>query len=170
VTGPVRSALVVGNPRPASRTLSAGRHVVHGLTGAAPELEVELAGLGPALLEWSDPQVAALVEQVAAAELVVVATPTYKAAYTGLLKLFLDRFGAGSVTGTVVPLMLIGSPVHALAPELVLRPVLSEISTGPVLKGLAVLDSAHDDPAAYDDWLRAVRPTTDRLLTTGVTA
>ncbi len=31
----------------------------------------------------------------AQAELVVVASPTYKASYTGLLKLFLDRFGAG---------------------------------------------------------------------------
>ena len=37
----------------------------------------------------------------------VVASPTYKATYAGLLKLFLDRLGGESLAGvTAVPLML----------------------------------------------------------------
>ena len=41
------------------------------------------------------------------ADLVVVASPTYKATYTGLLKLFLDRFAGGTgLRGVAVPLML----------------------------------------------------------------
>ena len=55
---------------------------------------VDLATVGAGLLDWADPEVGALVEQVSAADLVVVASPTYKAAYTGLLKIFLDRFAA----------------------------------------------------------------------------
>ena len=36
-----------------------------------------------------------LVARVGEADLVVVASPTYKGTYTGLLKLFLDRFADG---------------------------------------------------------------------------
>ena len=71
---------------------------------------VDLATLGPALLDWSDPHVAELVEQVGAAELVVVASPTYKGTYTGLLKLFLDRFATDGIRGVAVPLMLGAGP------------------------------------------------------------
>ena len=76
---------------------------------------------------------AELVAEVGAADLVVVASPTYKATYTGLLKLFLDRFSTDGLRGVAVPLMLGAGPAHALAPELSLRPVLAEIggTTGP---------------------------------------
>ena len=43
---------------------------------------VDLGTLGPAVLDWQDPDVAWLVEQVGSADLVVVASPTYKATYT----------------------------------------------------------------------------------------
>ena len=72
--------------------------VAERLTGAAPATVVELAELGPALLGWGDPAVEAAKRAVAGADLVVFASPTYKATYTGLLKLFLDQFAAGSCT------------------------------------------------------------------------
>ena len=87
-----RVAVVVGNPKPQSRTLSAACHVARELTGGDADLVVDLAGLGTALLDRNDEQVGRLVEQVGTADLVVVASPTYKASTTGLLKLFLDRF------------------------------------------------------------------------------
>jgi FMN reductase len=151
------TAVVVGNPKPGSRTLAAATHVARELSGADPDVVVDLATLGPALLDWQDPSVGTLVEQVVAADLVVFASPTYKATYTGLLKLFLDRFAADSLTGVAVPLMLGGGPAHALAPELTLRPVLAEIG-GATVRGHYVLDSRHDDPEAYADWLARIRP------------
>ncbi len=151
-------AVVVGNPKPQSRTLAAATYVARELAGE-PDLVVDLADLGPAILDWSDAGVASLVEQVGAADLVVVASPTYKGTYTGLLKLFLDRFAGGTgLSGLAVPLMLGGGPAHALAPELSLRPVLTEIGGTVPGRGLYVLDSQHDDPAAYADWLAATRP------------
>ena len=52
-----------------------------------------------------------------------IGSPTYKGTYTGLLKLFLDRFDAGTgLRGLAIPLMLGGSPAHALAPELTTAP------------------------------------------------
>lgn len=153
-----RVAVVVGNPKPQSRTLAAATYVARELAGE-PDLVVDLATLGPAILDWADPTVGALVEQVGAADLVVVASPTYKAAYTGLLKLFLDRFAGGTgLSGLVVPLMLGAGPAHALAPEHTLRPVLTEIGGTVPGRGLYVLDAQYDDPAAYADWLAAVRP------------
>ena len=153
-----RVAVVVGNPKPRSRTHDAAVWLATELTGSEPDLVVDLADLGAALLDWSDPGVAELVERVGQADLVVFASPTYKGTYTGLLKLFLDRFAGGTgLRGVAVPLMLGGSPAHALAPELTLRPVLAELGATTV-RGIYVLDSAHDDPAAYADWLASVRP------------
>jgi FMN reductase len=159
------TAVVVGNPKPASRTLAAATYVARELSSAEPDLVVDLATLGPAILDWSDRTVARLVEEVGAADLVVVASPTYKGAYTGLLKLFLDRFAGGSgLRGLAVPLMLGGSPAHALAPELTLRPVLTEIGGTVPGRGLYVVDSRHDDPAAYADWLSATSPLVTAFL------
>lgn len=162
-SGPV--AVVVGNPKPASRTLDAATYLARELAGQEPDLVVDLATLGPALLDWSDADVAGLVDQVGKAALVVVASPTYKGAYTGLLKLFLDRFAGGTgLTGVAIPLLLGGSPAHALAPELTLRPVLTEIGATVPGRGLYVIDKQYDDPAAFADWLTATRPIVTSLL------
>ena len=168
-----RVAVVVGNPKPASRTLAAASYVARELAGTDPDLVVDLGAVGAGLLDWADPEVGALVREVSAAELVVVASPTYKATYTGLLKLFLDRFaasGEGSLRGVAVPFMLGAGPTHALAPELTLRPVLSEIGAVVPVRGLYVLDARHDDPTAYADWLVESRPRVHAHLDSGLTS
>jgi FMN reductase len=154
----VTVAVVVGNPKPKSRTFAAAHLVAERLAGRPADLSIDLTELGAALLDWSDPSVAELVAAVQEADLVVVASPTYKATYTGLLKLFLDRFGAGSMTGTAVPLMLGGQWKHALAPELLLKPVLVEIGAVCPTAGLFLLDSEFDSGDALDGWLARARP------------
>jgi FMN reductase len=161
----VSVAVVVGNPKPESRTLAAATHLARELAGAEPDLVIDLATLGSALLDWSSPEVGVLVDRVGAAELVIVATPTYKGTYTGLLKLFLDRFAGGTgLRGIAVPLMLGGSPAHALAPELTLRPVLTEIGATVPGRGLFVVDTEADDPGSYRDWLLTTKPLVHALL------
>ena len=164
MTARLRTAVVVGNPKPGSRTLAAAVHVARELDGGEPGLVVDLATLGPALLDWQDPGVAELVAGVGAADLVVVASPTYKGTYTGLLKLFLDRFATDGLRGVAVPLMLGAGPAHALAPELSLRPVLTEIGASVPTRALYLLDSSYDDPAAYLPWLEVARPQVARHL------
>ncbi|QBR92210.1 NADPH-dependent FMN reductase [Nocardioides euryhalodurans] len=159
-----RTAVVVGNPKPASRTLTAARRVAHGLTGSEQHLEVDLATWGTSLLDPEDAAVDDLVRRVGEAELVVVASPTYKATYTGLLKVFLDRFPAGGLRGVAVPVMLGAGPAHALAPDTTLRPLLAELGAVTPVRGLYVLDRDHDDPAAYDGWLASARPVVASLL------
>jgi FMN reductase len=150
--------VVVGNPKAASRTLAAAHRIAEELSGRAADHELDLATFGAGLLDWSDADVALAVEHVRSSELVIVATPTYKGTYTGLLKLFLDRFGAGSLQGVqVVPLMLGGHWRHALAPEVFLKPVLNEIGASTPTAGLFLLDSEWDAPDALADWLPAAR-------------
>jgi FMN reductase len=152
-------AVVVGNPKPASRTRDAALHVAREVAGREPDLVVDLAELGARLLDWSDPEVGRLVADVGDADLVVVASPTYKATFTGILKLFLDRFAtATGLSGAAVPLMLGAGPTHALAPELTLRPLLSELGAVVPVRALYVLDSLYDVPGAYADWLEVARP------------
>ncbi|WP_222264211.1 NADPH-dependent FMN reductase [Modestobacter marinus] len=150
---------VVGNPKPRSRTRSAAELVVEQLTGAPPDRVVDVVDLGAGLLHWGNPAVAEAVQALRSAEGAVVASPTYKATYTGLLKLFLDQVGTGDLAGVVaVPLMLGGGPGHAMAPDLLLKPVLVELGATTPTRGLHLLDRSWDSPGVLDDWLAAARP------------
>ena len=100
------------------------------------------------------------VEGIRACSLVVVASPTYKASYTGLLKSFLDWFSTTDLLGvTVVPVMTGAGAHHALAVEVHLRPVLVELGATLPTRGLYVTES---ELAAADDviveWLLAAGP------------
>src|SRR5690606_34728111 len=134
------------------------------LVGRDADLVVDLATLGADLLDWQAPSVASLVEEVAAADVLVVASPTFKATYSGLLKLFLDRFAADQLQGVAVPLMLGGSPAHSLAPEFHLRPLLTHLGARVPAPALYVLESQHDDPGAYTAWLASARPVIGTLV------
>jgi FMN reductase len=97
-------AVVTGNPKPASRTHSVALAVAELLAKELPEATtdpvVDLADYAPRLFDWSDDGLGALTAQVAAADVAVFASPTYKAAYTGLLKAFLDRYGNNGLAGS----------------------------------------------------------------------
>ena len=167
-----RVSVVVGNPKPQSRTLAAASYLAKELTGQEPGQVVDLADTGPRLLDWQDELIPELVAEVGAADLVVFASPTYKGTYTGLLKLFLDRFPTDGLGGVAVPLMLGAGPGHALAPELTLRPVHTQIGGIVPAKGHYVVDAAYDDPSAYEHWLDLARPAIRAILEsrTGVSA
>ncbi|HUO47637.1 MAG TPA: NAD(P)H-dependent oxidoreductase [Acidimicrobiales bacterium] len=146
--------LVVGNPKLHSRTRQAAELVARRLTGEAPADCVELAELGPALLTWGDPAVEAAKQRVLGASLAIVASPTFKATYTGLLKCFLDQFDAGAMAGTpAVALMVGGSERHALAGEHMLKPVLTEIGCSCPAPALFLLEADWDRSPVLEAWL-----------------
>jgi FMN reductase len=150
----VNVVVVVGNPKPRSRTRQAAEYVVERLTGAPPTACVEVAELGPAVLTLGDPAVEAAKRTVLGASLVVVASPTFKASYTGLLKCFLDHFGAGEMGGTpAVALMLGASERHALAGEHTLKPVLCEIGCSCPAPALFLLESDWATSPTLEAWL-----------------
>lgn len=72
---------------------------------------------------------------------VVVGTPVYKAAYSGLLKSLLDLLPQYALAGkTVLPLATGGSTAHVLAIDYALRPVLSSMGAAHIVQGWFVLD------------------------------
>jgi FMN reductase len=96
---------------------------------------------------------------VQGAHVVVVASPTFKASYTGVLKLFLDQVPTDGLAGVAaVPVMMGAGPGHALAPELLLKPVLVELGATCPTRALYLLETAYADGAAIDAWAERARP------------
>lgn len=136
---------VSGSPSATSRTsrllrhldarLEADRHEVLPLD--VRELPAQ-ALLGADLTHPAIARAAALVER---ADGVVIGTPVYKAAYSGLLKALLDLLPQYALTGkTVLPLATGGSVAHVLAVDYALRPVLSSMGAAHITQGWFVLD------------------------------
>ncbi|MEU6256487.1 NADPH-dependent FMN reductase [Streptomyces sp. NPDC047043] len=134
---------VSGSPSPVSLT-----HRV--LTRAAERLDARghladvlaVRTLPPGELLAADtahPQIAAAVRQFAEADAVVLATPVYKAGYSGLLKAFLDLLPQFALEGKVVlPLATGGSLAHVLALDYGLRPVLMSMKPAAVAESFFV--------------------------------
>ncbi|SDT81036.1 NADPH-dependent FMN reductase [Actinoplanes derwentensis] len=137
----MRIAIVVGNPKPRSRTLAVAEAVAGVLPGDVVET-IDLADHAERLFTWGDPVLDELTAKVAACDLLVVASPTYKATYTGMLKAFLDRYPSNGLAGVVaVPVMTGGAPDHALAVEAYLRPLLVELGASVPTRGLYLVMS-----------------------------
>jgi FMN reductase len=136
---------VVGNPRPESRTHGLARTLAAALAVTLPAAstdEVDLALLGGRVLDYDDAGASDGVERVLAADLLIVASPTYKATYSGLLKGFLDRIGTGALDGVpAVPILLGGAPDHRLAVEVHFTPLLRELGARVPAGGLFVLEA-----------------------------
>jgi FMN reductase len=144
----IKIVTVIGNPRPESRTHGLARTMAAALAsefGVSPAQEVDLAVLGPRVLDYEDVTAAVAIEAVLAADVLVIASPTYKATYSGLLKAFLDRLGTGSLAGTAaVPILLGGAPNHLLAVDVHFTPLLLELGAIVPRRGLFVLESDLD--------------------------
>ncbi|TDW88839.1 NADPH-dependent FMN reductase [Kribbella sp. VKM Ac-2566] len=89
-----------------------------------------------------DPAISAAASVLENADAVVVTTPVYKAAYSGLLKVFLDLLPQYALKGkTVLPLATGGTPAHVLVIDYALRPVLTSLGAGAIGQGWFVLSS-----------------------------
>lgn len=145
---------LIGNPRAESRTrrladavTAAVLDTLRGRGTSAHETHVleldQLVGVtfGPEPARGSravtDP-----FELVRAAGLLVVATPTYKATYSGLLKVFLDQLAQGDLTGAVaIPVAVAGIPEHRESVQEALCALLVELGASVPAPAVAVLES-----------------------------
>lgn len=161
----MKTAVIVGNPKPKSRTLDAGMLVARKLTGRDPDMIVDIVDLGAGLLGWGDIGVADSVQAIQRMDVLIVASPTFKATYTGLLKLYLDQFPADGLLGvTAFPLMLGAGPAHAMAPDLLLKPVLVELGASCPSSGLYLIDKSFAEDPRLDAWISRSRPLLPRAL------
>lgn len=132
----LKVAIVVGNPKPKSRTLKVAQTLVEKLLlPGSFDLEViDLADHAADIFSWPSEKMTALNALVAQSDLAVFASPTYKASYTGLLKAFLDRYPAKGLAGvTAIPVHTGSDLTHAMGPTVNLAPLLVEL--GAVVPG-----------------------------------
>ncbi|MFC0214969.1 NADPH-dependent FMN reductase [Paenibacillus chartarius] len=93
---------------------------------------------------------------VESADAVIVATPVYKASYTGVLKAYLDLLPQKALSGKVtLPLAIGGSSAHLLIIDYALKPVLAALGAEHQLQGVYATDShvqrGEDGSFALDD-------------------
>ena len=138
--------LIAGSPSERSRSATLLAHVGQRL--AAHRVHVEtlnvrnLNALALLQAQFDHPDVVKAAQQVANATVIVVATPVYKAAYSGVLKVFLDLLPQTAPQGkTVLPLATGGSPHHMLALDYALRPVLQALGAKQILSGIYATDA-----------------------------
>ncbi|MEO2118759.1 MAG: NAD(P)H-dependent oxidoreductase, partial [Microbacterium sp.] len=88
----LKVAVVVGNPKPASRTRKIAELLVEKLLdqGTYEAQVIDLADYTNEIFAWPSEVMGSLNAVVADSDLAIFASPTYKATYTGLLKAFLD--------------------------------------------------------------------------------
>ena len=138
--------LLAGSPSERSRSAALLDAVALRLAVRGVRAEhLHIRNLNPQALLLADTghhSIVQAVKQVEDANLLVVATPVYKAAYSGVLKVFLDLLPQSALQGkTVLPLATGGSPHHMLALDYALRPVLQSLGAKHILPGVYATDA-----------------------------
>ena len=130
--------VVSASPSTTSKTERVAEHVTRQLTSAgntASHLRLRDLPAEPLLsADTSHPRVAEATDRVESASGVVLATPTYKAAYSGLLKQF------GLAGKAVLPLATGGSVAHVLSLDYALRPVVHSLGPRHVVQSFFLLN------------------------------
>ncbi|AGA58561.1 FMN reductase, SsuE family [Thermobacillus composti KWC4] len=124
--------ILSGSPNPQSRLAGIISHLETTLAARGVDVDHLAAASLPAedliFGRFDSPAVQEANARVARADAVIVASPVYKASYTGLLKTFLDLLPQKGLEGkTVLPVMIGGTIAHLLAIEFALKPVLSAL-------------------------------------------
>ncbi|MFC8826942.1 NADPH-dependent FMN reductase [Streptomyces sp. NPDC057137] len=151
---------VSGSPSATSRTARLLRHLDDRLRQQGHDvISLEVRTLPAEALLGADFRHPAIVEATALfarADGVVIGTPVYKAAYSGLLKSLLDLLPQYALTDkTVLPLATGGTTAHVLAIDYALRPVLSSMGAGHIAPGWFTLDK---EITVADDGTLTVAP------------
>ncbi len=124
--------LIAGSPAERSRTAALLDAAGSRLEARGVQVDrLKVRNLSPQALLLADfghPSIIDAQRRVGEASVLVIATPVYKAAYSGILKVFLDVLAQTALKGkTVLPLATGGSPHHMLALDYALRPVLQSL-------------------------------------------
>lgn len=167
--------IVSGNPRAESRTLAAAAQVavlLSDVVGVPTSLQqIDLATVADRIFGDDRSDIDVHLKTLAEADLAIIATPVYKASFTGLLKSFLDLYPSAPLDGVVaVPLVVSASPAHSLVGETSLRPLLVELGATVPTRALALVENqlGRVDEAATD-WITAATPALRAALRLGST-
>jgi FMN reductase len=146
---------ISGSPMAVSRSAVLLGHVTRLLVAQGHTVDIlavrDLPAQALLHAEFADPAISDSIDRLERADGVVVATPVYKAAFSGLLKTWLDLMPPFGLAGkAVLPLATGGSVAHALSLDYALRPVLTSMEARHVVNGFLVLDRFIESPAPVE--------------------
>ncbi len=141
----LKAVAISGSPSAASKSRQLLSHAVRRLANeGVSTITIDLAEL-PAddlLGRTSSAPTKTALSAVEAAQVLVVATPVYRASYTGLLKVFFDLLPPNALAGKVaVAVASGGAPGHQLVLDHALRPLLQSVGALVVTTGVYATDS-----------------------------
>ncbi|RAP75526.1 NADPH-dependent FMN reductase [Paenibacillus montanisoli] len=138
--------ILSGSPNPVSRLNGMTDYAEEKLRALGWEVSALHAASLPAedlvLARWDSPAIKAANKLIADADAVIVASPVYKASFTGVLKTYLDLLPQTGLEGKVIlPLFIGGTIAHLLTIDYALKPVLSALYARHVSSGVYAVDS-----------------------------
>lgn len=138
--------LISGSPTPKSRSTAVLTFVGDQLQAQGHAIEsVSVQDLPPEDLVYGNfqsPALHAIQAKVAAADGIVIATPVYKASYTGILKALLDLLDQNALVDKIIlPIATGGTLAHLLAIDYGIKPLLSIMGCTQALKGIYLLSN-----------------------------
>jgi FMN reductase len=158
---------VLGSVTPPGRLLKALEAMTASAKAADPSLEIDIINLADVRIAFADGRApdaygddtASVVNRIASADIVVLATPVYRASFTGSLKNLLDQLPVETLMGKPCGIVAMGATTHHfLGVEWHLRDVLTWFGaivppTGVYLSSVdfvdgKLIDSANADLAA----------------------
>ena len=148
----LRAVAVSGSPRAPSKSKTLAELMLAALARSGCETQmIDVAAL-PAdalLARASAPEMDVAIAAVGAAQIVVAASPTYRALYTGAMKSFFDLMPHGHLAGKIcVPIHTAGSPQHFLTIEYGMRPLFASLDGVPIAGVYATDDQFVDGQPA----------------------
>lgn len=168
---------IAGSPSANSRSTAVLEHLRHSLEQRGLRTwGISVRDLPPEDLiygRFDSPEVTRCAALLNQARAVIVATPVYQAAYSGVLKTLLDLLPQQALNGKLVlPIATGGSLAHVLAIDYALRPVLATLGARHILQGVFILDShvqvgaqaTSIDPVAMQRLDDALRSLIDELI------
>jgi FMN reductase len=140
--------VVSGHPRLGSRTAGLAEEVGRAFGGGSQPDVIHVSRLGAGVLVPDAPTTADALDRIRKADLLVVATPTYKGAYTGLLKVLFDHLPARALDGIdAVTVVTAGIQPQAEAAQGHLGDLLRELGALIARPGLTVVEADLADAA-----------------------
>ncbi|BBH21456.1 FMN reductase (NADPH) [Paenibacillus baekrokdamisoli] len=137
--------IISGSPNPISRLNGIVDHIEERLVSLGLDVRFLHVASLPAedliLARFDSPSIVEANRIVAEADAIVIASPVYKAAYTGVLKTYLDLLPQKGLEGKVIlPLFIGGTIAHLLAIDYALKPVLSALYARHITAGVYAVD------------------------------
>ncbi|MBW7477002.1 NADPH-dependent FMN reductase [Paenibacillus oenotherae] len=138
--------IVTGSPNAGSRLNGISGYVEKSLQSRGWHVDVLPVVSLPAedliLTRWDSPAITKANLLVEEADAVIIASPVYKASYSGVLKTYLDLLPQKGLEGKIVlPLFIGGTISHLLAIDYALKPVLSALYARHISQGVYAVDS-----------------------------